>query len=233
MGVDARMVVRLASPLTDAEIVDASYRLSEACGHHEVFWQSNDESMARGEMRRALNRVPPAGDEESEYRACGIEAGDGMLVWVSLWGRYYGEGYERGNLWTFIAVAEWMERNFHGCRVFYGGDTGESLEPFSAREREELIAHWAANGGRPYYAREGKSYPSWYGDEHPLRPTCPLCQYKATQYGSGREFASWQCDGCKRHWVWIGGDRVNAFGPSYDFDSFKAAEEMRLELVGG
>jgi hypothetical protein len=63
--------------------------------------------------------------------------------------------------------------------------------------------------------------------QHPLQPTCPLCERLATQYGTGGQYASWACDGCSRHWVWIGGDTVKAFDSSREFDSFKAAREMR------
>lgn len=230
MGVDARMVVHLVAPISDEELIDASYRLSEAVGHRShVFWLSDDEDIAKGEIRRALNRV--TSDEEGEYRACGVAAADGRWLWVSLWGRYYGDRYERGDLWSFVAIAEWLEANFPGCLVFYGGDSGETIDIFNLGARRRLIAHWTKHGGRPYYASEGKSYGSWCGTEREhLRPMCPLCQHKATQYGRGGQFASWTCDGCARHWVWIGRD-VRAYPPSSDWDSFAAAKAQREEAA--
>lgn len=222
MGVDAEMVVRLLHPLSDDELIDASYRLMEACDKSDDFFVSDDEAIARGEYRRALNRI--GADEDSEYRSYGVAKPDGHWFWLSLWGRYYGPGYERGNLWRYIAIAEWLEHNYPGCAVFYGGDSGETLKPFTVAERSRLIAHWADKGGRPYYAD-----PRWAdGQREDLRPTCPLCQKKATQYGSGGTFASWTCDGCARHWVWIGKD-VRAYPPSRDWDSFKAAQQQRDE----
>ena len=224
MGVDARMLVKLTAPISDDALVDACYRLAEACGKYDMFWLSNDKDLARGDIRRALNRVT---DEDGGCYRYGIAELDGLWLHVSLWGRYYGPGYERGDLWSYIAIAEWLERNLPGSFVFYGGDSGETLEPFNRQARERLIAHWAAKGGRPYYAGEDRGHRAWYGAEHPLRPTCPLCERPATQYGSGGEFASWTCDGCSRHWVWVGGDTVKAFEPSREFDSFAAANEMR------
>lgn len=223
MGVDARMLVKLAAPISDDALSDACYRLAEACGKYDVFWLSDDDDLQRGERRRALNRCTA----DDAYRRYGVAEPDGLWLFVSLWGRYYGPSYERGDLWSFIAIAEWCERNLPGCFVFYGGDSGGTLEPFNRQARERFIAHWAAKGGRPYYAGEGRTYPAWYGGEHPLRPACPLCERPATQYGSGQQFASWSCDGCSRHWVWVGGETVKAFKPSRDFDSFIAAKEMR------
>lgn len=224
MGVDAQMLVKLAAPIDDGALTEAAYKLAEAVGHRsEVFWQSSDEALAKGEVRRALNRV--VNDDEGDYRACGIADFSGSWLWVSLCGRYYGEGYERGDLWSYIAIAEWLERNFPNCTVYYGGDSSDRIELFGKSAREELISHWASEGGRPYYAREGKD--ARWMQPNPLQPVCPLCNHPATQYGTGGGFASWTCDGCSRHWVWVGGD-VKAFPPSREFDSFKAAQEMRV-----
>lgn len=229
MGVDARMLVKLATPIDDAALVDAAYKLAEAMGHRSsVFWLSADDAIAKGEKRRALNRL--VNDDEGDYRACGIGDFSGAWLWVSLWGRYYGDGYERGDLWAYIAIAEWLERNFTSCTVYYGGDSGDRIELFGKSAREELIAHWSYVGGRPYFAHEGGEG-FMAPKRHPLQPTCPLCERLATQYGTGQQFASWTCDGCSRHWVWIGGE-VKAFKASREFDSFKAASEMREALVG-
>ncbi len=227
MGVDARMLIKLASPISDAEIIDASYRLSEAMGHSShVFWLSDDKDLAKGERRRALNRL--VNNDDGDYRACGIGDFSGLWLWVSLWGRYYGESYERGDVWAFVAIAEWCEQNFTNCTVYYGGDSGDTLDLFGKSARSELISHWTQVGGRPYYAHEGGT-----GFMAPKvdskQPTCPLCEHPATQYGSGGQFASWACDGCHRHWVWVGAD-VRAYPPSMDFDSFKASDTQRAEL---
>ena len=227
MGVDAQMLVQLSQPITDDQLIDASYRLAEACGKADTFWLSSDEDLARGDIRRALNRIGHE-DEEDEYRLWGIAHRDGLWLWVSLKGHYYGPGYERGDVWAFVAIAEWLERNLPECVVYYGGDSGERLDVFDRTARERLVAHWADKGGRPYYAGEGSYRDGGWSvsGPHALRPTCPLCQHKATQYGSGCRVASWTCDGCSRHWVWIGGE-VKAFPPSRDFSVFKAAKEMR------
>lgn len=229
MGVDARMLVKLSAPIDDAVLVDMSYKLAEAMAHRsQVFWLSTDEALAKGETRRALNRV--VNDDDGDFRACGIADFSGLWLWVSLWGSFYGEGYERGDLWAYVAIAEWLEQNLPSATVYYGGDSSDRLELFGKSARSELIAHWALAGGRPYFAHEGGK--DWMAPKtHQLQPVCPLCEHLATQYGTGQQFASWACDGCSRHWIWIGGDTVKAFPPSRDFDSFKAAQAMREAVV--
>lgn len=222
MGVDAQMSVRLVDPISDDELIDASYRLAESCGKDNTFWLSSDDDLKRGEIRRALNRFDK---DDCEYYGRGlVKPNDPHWLRVSLWGRYYGPGYERGYLWNFIAIAEWLERNFPGCTVYYGGDSDSKLDVFDGPARQALIAHWAQHGGRPYYQN-----PIW-GNKSDLQPTCPLCQRTATQYGSGGQFASWTCDACHRHWVWVGKD-VRAYPPSQSWDSFAAAKAQREEAA--
>lgn len=217
MGVDAEMFVRLHQPISDESLKDAAYRLAEAM-KSEVFMLSNQQKdFDRGERSRALNRL----DKDDYWHP----PDEGDWLRVPLWGRYYGPGYERGNLWDYIAVAEWIERNLDGT-VYYRGDSGgmEDLVIFDRAYRQSLIAHWAEHGGRPYYQSSG------WPRSGPEAPLCPLCEKRATQYGSGGTFASWTCDGCHRHWVWAGGTEIRMFDAERfgaHFDSFKAAEEMK------
>ncbi len=224
MGVDARMLVQLVAPIADEALTQANYRLAEAV-RGQTFWLSRDKDIANGEQRRALNRVNSADHLWDE--GGGIAQTDGCWLFVSLLGRYYGPTYERGDIWRFIAIAEWLEHNFLGCRVFYGGDSGETLDLFNAGARRQMIAHWAEHGQRPYYAAMG-----WHGAEKPDPPMCPLCQHPATRYGTGKDFASWTCDACQRLWVWVGKD-VRAFDVAADFDVFAAAKTMRTESTDG
>lgn len=218
MGVDAEMFVLLHQPITDAQLIDAAYRLAEAVKGNAFFFSRNDD-LEKGERRRALNRL----SEDDHWLKPSI---DGDWLRVPLWGRYYGPGYERGDLWQYIAIAEWIERNLHAT-VYYGGDSGgcEQMVAFDKAYRQELISHWADKGGTPYYQT------GWGRSAGVAAPICPLCEHPATQYGSGGSFASWTCDACGRHWVWIGGTEVRMFdcSPFTRFDSFKAADEMRKE----
>lgn len=209
MGLDAVMVVRLSAPITDADLVDASYRLAEAVGG-EQFMLSTNAAIDQDKRQRALNRVT-----DSYQVPSGCAMSDGEWLDVAFCGRYYGPGYERGNLWIYIQTAEWLLRNFTGCAVYYGGDSGGPNDEWTSTLRDELIAHWAEHGHRPYHQNRWGQRPSVPD------PECPLCEKPATQYGSGGQFASWTCDACGRHWVWRGG-AIAMFDASDKFDPFTA-----------
>ncbi len=67
--------------------------------------------------------------------------------------RYYGIGYERGSWQTIIAVGDWLAAEMPDCPLFYGVDTGASLEPFGARERALLRAYAEGPNGDNYHKR--------------------------------------------------------------------------------
>lgn len=137
---------------------------------------------------------PPPGatysdDGPRELRA----APDEVLLQLNLWGRYYGPGYERGDILTYCAIAEWLEQNIHGCEVWYGGDSGGvELKRFDAEYREELRKH--------LYSEEGRDYFNYGFGAANCRPkACGLCpggKYLGSQYGSGCNYAAFNCAGC-------------------------------------
>lgn len=124
-----------------------------------------------------------------------VTVGDGeWMLEVSLWSRYYGVGYERGDLLTICAVAEWCEANIPNAVVYYGGDSsGVCAEPFDAFARMKLRRHMYSQRGRDYFQR---------GIESRLKslpPVCSLCPDdgpRFSQYGSGQEYAAVSCAGC-------------------------------------
>lgn len=135
----------------------------------------------------------------SVYRQDGVDvpAKEGeCLLELSLMGRYYGEGYERGDILKYCAIAEWLEANIPGCEVWYGGDSsGVCAEPFTAERRAALRAHLYSDKGRDYFNRSG------WGDFKPRPPSCSLCPgncYRGAQYGFGGkgDYAAFHCSGC-------------------------------------
>lgn len=145
--------------------------------------------------------VPP------EYRIPGrawTQDGDSILApdgeWfckVNLWTRYYGVGYERGNLLVICATAEWCELNLPNCVVWYGGDSsGVEAAPFPHEERLKLKKHLYSQQGRDYFrydARQGRK---------PNGPApCGLCIPGGDfqQYGSGPNYAAVHCAGCGKN----------------------------------
>lgn len=154
--------------------------------------------------RRAIERTNTFYREEgeappgAEYHQDGdpIVANDGeCLLQVSVWSRWYGQGYERGDLLTLCAIAEWIEANITGSSVWYGGDSsGVLAEPWPDAKRRELRQHLYSDMGRNYYAS------SWCRrDEFGLPKACSLCPggiYRGQRFGAGGTFASFQCAGC-------------------------------------
>lgn len=119
--------------------------------------------------------------------------GDECLLEVSLGGRYYGEGYERGDILTYCAVAEWIEDNIEGAEVYYGGDSSGVLpERFDADRRLQLRKHLYSKAGRDYFRHD-------FGSTATTPPACSLCpsdQYRGSQYGYGQAYAAFHCSGC-------------------------------------
>lgn len=159
------------------------------------------------QRRRAIeltNTIYPIDDEYGvpvEYREpgkCYLQDGNTIFAnhneWflsVSLWTRYYGFGYERGDLLTICAVAEWCEENIPGCAVWYGGDSsGVCIEPFTKSRRIELRKHLYSQSGRDYFNYRGLAV------RHP-RP-CGLCVDGGSfsQYGFGQNYIAVHCSGC-------------------------------------
>ena len=146
MGVDACMFVRhKGEPLSDAEVKKISYLMTSTFGHRK-FLQYEKGEIGDYPERRALRIVEPFVDEYDEdpelvgkivvtQDGPPIIAEDGeQFLELSLFGRYYGPGYERGD-WTFLrSLAEWLERQIEGCEVWYGGDSSGIL--FALRRRK-------------------------------------------------------------------------------------------------
>ncbi len=125
-----------------------------------------------------------------------IDAEDGeWFLNVSLWTRYYGIGYERGDLLTICAIAEWIEANIPDCAVWYGGDSsGVLMEPFDANARAKLRRHLWSESGRAYFGGFGRAMGSG------LRPKpCGLCvpdEPRFNEYGFGKDYTAVRCAGC-------------------------------------
>lgn len=116
------------------------------------------------------------------------------LLKLSLWTRYYGVGYERGDILTLCAIAEWIEVNMQPCEVWYGGDSsGVELARFDDAARRKLRAHLYGQQGRDYFS-------SWGTPPRAMPPKCGLCvpEEKRQQYGSGMNgnYAAVSCGGC-------------------------------------
>lgn len=198
MGIDAQILVRGVSndTVTDDWLREMSWQLGRSIGAEKFFLSADDGRMAieKTNSRYAETEEPPGSvyyeDADEPIRANRGEC----LLEVNLWTRYYGIGYERGDLLTLCAIAEWLEYNIPGCEVWYGGDSsGVCAMPWPDDERRKLREHLYGEGGRQYFR-------SWCKrDEYGLPPACSLCpggEYRGWRGGVGNNFASFNCGGC-------------------------------------
>jgi hypothetical protein len=182
MGLNAEMVVGIKKgKLTESQIRDLAYYIAAGFGHR-FFWISRGDPMGRQDAI-----------EELEGEAVG------RLIWekdqkkykqflkVHVWVRYYGEGYERGYLPNIIMIARWLEEGIPNCDVWYGDDTGSSLELFDRKRQEELFLHFVKHGDAPYRRR-------FDGGE--IAHDCDFCEKPMIRSGWGAQYAVFYCPGC-------------------------------------
>lgn len=194
MGIDARILIRRVPHATVTEdwLTETSWALCASIGADKFFTSDGTESHDR-ERRRAIERT---GHEYHQDGDSICAAPGECLLEVNVWSRYYGPGYERGDLLTLCGIAEWLEANIPGCEVWYGGDSsGVLAEPWPDAKRRELRNHLYSDMGRNYFR-------SWCKrDEYGLPKACSLCPggvYRGERYGAGQLYASLTCAGCGR-----------------------------------
>lgn len=142
------------------------------------------------------NRAPGRVYFEDSYEPVLAAPGEWLLQ-VSVFTRYYGEGYERGDILFLCAVAEWVEANIPNCEVWYGGDSsGVCIEPFGEKRRAELRKHLYSSSGRDYFKHSGPD-----GSRLCPKP-CSLCvpgENRFQQFGFGSNYCAVSCGGCGKN----------------------------------
>jgi hypothetical protein len=179
VGIDAEMFVRVKGEVSDDYVRRLAWEMGGAFGP-DKFWIDERHD------RRALRVVDVHTQDGPD-----IVPGPGeTFVRVSLWCRFYGVGYERGDLPFLIAVAAWLEERFaldkREAAIWYGGDSsGACAEPFGPDEREALFQHFVKHGHRPYL------------DDRRSTHLCSFCLEPMREYGWG-PFNKVQaiCGGC-------------------------------------
>lgn len=198
MGVDAQMFIRTRLTLNECEVRCLAYKLAEAVGGHhfihEPLLPPDYDRHGRGCLRRIEIYSQDGQDIEPDPGETFIE--------VVLSGRFYGAGYERGNPFVYLAVAEWLERNVPDCAVWYGGDSsGICATLFDAAARKALIDHWASCGGEPYrrHFDESNHAPA------PFRPVSKAYGRPMVRNGSGNAYAGFYCPASGERQEWRDG----------------------------
>lgn len=125
---------------------------------------------------------------------------DECLLKISLWSSYYGPGYERGDILSLCAIAEWCEINLPQCTVWYGGDADDVVTLFDAQERWKMRKHLYSDQGRAYFNSLWPLLPDREraGGGPPPCSLCPGGKYLGVQHGTGRngQWAMYSCAGC-------------------------------------
>jgi len=199
MGIDAEILVRGVpkDKVTDEWLKEMSWQLCRSIGARKFFINTEEgrTAISRTEQCWRENEGDEPGSIYYEDSDDPIKANDDeCLLNVNVWTRYYGVGYERGDILTLCAIAEWLETNIPECTVHYGGDSsGVLAEPWTEEKRRALRNHLYSIEGRSYFS-------SWcQRDEFGLPPACSLCPggvYQGWRGGAGRDFASFNCGGC-------------------------------------
>ena len=199
MGIDARILLRLPYEPTEDQLRRWSWYVCETFGA-DKFMVANRLKQTDSDWNYQDDQ-PGVFERLTVYQQDGpdvVAPSDGALVLVRVYTRYYGVGYERGDLLFLCALAEWVEQNIQGCEVLYGGDSsGVCVAPWPAEERERLRCHlYSPDSGRAYFS--GWESEIVRDDPRPDVSECKLCipGKRPARYGSGASYAAYHCHGC-------------------------------------
>lgn len=188
MGIDARLYVVTSQKFSDDDVRKLSYEVGLTFGA-DRFFRSKGWKWDGGEVppHHNISKVEKIEQDGPDWKP---PAGKSLLE-VHVFTRFYGVGYERGDLPFLIILAEWLERKIPGCEVMYGGDSsGVCAAGFGAKARAALLDHFAGSHGRDYF----KS--NWGSGLDPLPPKCDLCEVPMVQFSFGGGQAGFSCAGC-------------------------------------
>jgi hypothetical protein len=180
MGVDAVMMVQApSSEVTDDRIVEWSYKLGAAFGFERFL-------VYRLDGRRALTRA-----DEDDIRCYNVRERPGWTTLrVNIFSRYYGPGYERGDLPFLLALARFLEDIVPASYILYGSDSGDTLEYFGRDEQEDLWDHFVSVQYEPYH----RAFTPLSGQ---APPSCGFCgDVPMSNHGGGAGVEFYECHGC-------------------------------------
>jgi len=199
MGIDARILLRLQCTASQADLIEWSAGLCTAIGANKFFFKPE---LGETAIRLSKDWSDEGQQDGKVYHQDGpsIHAGQGeTLLEVSLWSRYYGPGYERGDILSICAIAEWVEVNIPHCQVWYGGDSsGVLVAPFGKAERQEMKQHLYSSKGRDYF--KGFGTISANRNPYPAMLPCKICPKDnlLPRSGWGQNYAVYHCAPCGR-----------------------------------
>jgi hypothetical protein len=180
MGIDAEMFIKTKIKFTDKELKRLAYELASSFGA-ERFFIDRDK---KWEGQHCLNFIDKY---EQDSPITIYPKAKEFFINVNLGTRYYGVGYERGDLPFIISVTEWLEYKIPNCEVWYGGDSsGIEAIHFNAVERKKLFTHFVNLNHAPYLGHFDGEHKEW----------CEFCEEPMLQYGFGGTYSAFRCTGC-------------------------------------
>lgn len=187
MGVDARMFVGLKEKMEPLAIRHLAADCAAAFGPQKFWIKRPDAGYGKAHHVFEENASCEYSEEDAYFK----DHHAAQWLRVFLWGRYYGEGYERGDFPLYYALAKWIDTRLPGSVILYGGDTGGEYELFDTKRREDLFAHFARVAHKPYRG----AFAGIYGAKSV--PLCDFCQVPLVNYGGGQGDIFYRCDSCE------------------------------------
>lgn len=222
MGIDAEMFVKIKGQphLTEKDLKVLRARIGDAFGPSKFLIYSDKNC-----CKHSLEEVQEIGQDSADEEEATIRPAPGeQFIQVSLYTRYYGKDYERGDFPFIYTVSLWLEANLPNAEVWYGGDSsGVLFRPFSGTYREELLQHFLKVGHTPYTGCFQQSLGT--EDTWAVPPLClhPLCGRNMNRHGFGRDYASFTCVSCGRKYLtkdqgktWLSGKNFGGIDSEVD-----------------
>ncbi len=207
MGVDAELYFVTPS-LSNQDQKAKTYIFGQA--FHDKLWLGNGDKV----YHQPLEWME--GTDNDNWMNIPIPS-DHILCKVPVGGRFYGEGYERGPIMDYIIMAEFIEKLFPDCVIYYFGDSGgcDEWSEFNKARRDALMNYFITHNGHENYQRAF--------DRENKGPNCPNCDVRMVQHGFGQNYALYCCHGCG--WSRAEKDGVVKNGFDVSYNSFDKVEK--------
>ena len=183
MGVDAIVFAKLPRRVEDVEIVRLRRALCGAFGASKFSIDRSD----------GIETPPPIGRLDygkpaSNQHICN-RGDDETVVEVNIWMRYYGIGYERGDLPFLLTLCKFLLDWFDGeAVVHYGADCNDEQPPMTEERANELWAHFVRHQCEPYYLNDRPEG---------IRCFCGFCGgAEMNRHGWGAGYGVFRCWSC-------------------------------------
>lgn len=201
MGVDAELYIRVPGKLSHQALRKISVDLVIAFGAHPFFLSRPEDNWLGAKDYPNGRHALSIANKKDHYLA--IEEGS-TLVECHLSGRYYGPGYERGDIVSILGIAKWLRARFDKdlrerdertaagfaqCTLYYGGDSSSSLDVLDDKLEAELWDHFCSKDSRNYFTK------GW-NPSGTTMPPCNFCKIDMVSSGGGGACVYVHCNGC-------------------------------------